>query len=194
MMLFFFGLRFSGPPPHSYPVRTYLAYSEIQAKLATALKTFQSDCGRYPTTAEGLQVLITNSDQSSFTNWHGPYLDPAHGSLEDSWGHPYVYTFPAVYSTNGYDLYSLGPDGVSNSADDIGNWKQPPPPRNPRGLARRAEKWLPLIPLLFVVGMLTQLTFPNVRRRAAGNEWVDWLWFAIALLALLALVVPRISG
>ena len=37
-----------------------------------ALDAFRLDIGRYPTTAEGLDVLVEN--QSNVANWKGPYL------------------------------------------------------------------------------------------------------------------------
>jgi general secretion pathway protein G len=39
----------------------------------------------------------------------------------DPWKHPYQYRYPGTKNTDGYDVFSLGPDGVE-SGDDIGNW------------------------------------------------------------------------
>jgi general secretion pathway protein G len=77
---------------------------------------YRVDNGKYPTTEEGLQALITAP--ATGTNWKGPYMEriPA-----DPWGRDYQYRFPGQKSTTGYDLYSLGEDGVE-SEDDIGNW------------------------------------------------------------------------
>jgi len=74
------------------------------------------DNGRFPTTQEGLAVLHKNT--ASLPNWKGPYLkkEPI-----DPWGKPYSYKSPG-YHNDDYDLYSLGPDGLENSEDDIGNW------------------------------------------------------------------------
>ena len=41
---------------------------------------------------------------------------------KDPWNHELRYVYPAKRSTQDYDVYSLGKDGVE-SADDIGNWK-----------------------------------------------------------------------
>jgi general secretion pathway protein G len=38
----------------------------------------------------------------------------------DGWGRPYVYNFPG--KKNKYDLYSLGADGQTGTADDISVW------------------------------------------------------------------------
>lgn len=86
---------------------------------------FSVDCGRYPTTAEGLNALITCPTDISPKLWKGPYLDSSK-LLRDPWGHDFVYRCPGIHNTNAYDLYSKGPDGISKSdgddPDDIGNW------------------------------------------------------------------------
>ena len=62
---------------------------QIEA-LSNALDTFHLDTGRYPSTQEGLQVLIHNSQAAPIANWRGPYLRkikiPA-----DEWGRPFIY-------------------------------------------------------------------------------------------------------
>ena len=89
---------------------------------ATALDSFRRDCGRYPTAEEGLAALITRPTGIPEGRWQRAYLDP-HEIPQDPWGHSYAYRCPGIHNTNRYDLYSLGPDGVSKSggedADDI---------------------------------------------------------------------------
>ncbi len=199
MLIAFLGLK-DLAPKERHGGSTRKTISDI-AGLQTVLKIFNDDCGRFPTAAEGWKVLMSPPVDGSLTNWHGPYLDPVDGLLKDPWGHEYVYHYPAVHSTNGYDLYSLGPDGESKSGGSD------PDDSNNRGktsastrmtLARlidNNEDWLLLIPLFFVAGIIAQLTFPNVRQMAGENGWVDWLWFATALFAFYAvLLMPRISG
>lgn len=43
-------------------------------------------------------------------------------ALKDAWGNDYQYRNPGRHNPNGYDIYSLGPDGKDGSEDDIGNW------------------------------------------------------------------------
>jgi general secretion pathway protein G len=88
--------------------------SEI-SNLKTALAIFETDLGRYPTTAEGLQALLTRPSAAG-PNWRGPYLQkpPA-----DMWGHPFVYRFPGTDDPTSYDLFSPGPDGIPGTPDDI---------------------------------------------------------------------------
>jgi general secretion pathway protein G len=83
-----------------------------------AIKTFEVDNGRYPTSDEGLSALATAP--SNLANWHGPYLEK--GIPVDPWGNAYVYRYPGTHNTTGFDLYSLGPDGREGN-DDIVNWQ-----------------------------------------------------------------------
>jgi general secretion pathway protein G len=94
------------------------------AVFKTALDAFQKDCGRFPSNAEGLIALTTRPTDLTEGQWHGPYLDAA--IPKDPWGQDYVCRSPGIHNTNGFDICSCGPDGVSTSggedADDIANW------------------------------------------------------------------------
>lgn len=41
----------------------------------------------------------------------------------DPWNTPLNYKYPGTKNTDGYDLWSSGPDKQSGTADDIGNWE-----------------------------------------------------------------------
>jgi general secretion pathway protein G len=94
------------------------------ANLKTALASFREDCGRWPRTSEGLTALIKRPADTTERQWRGPYLRTM-AIPKDAWGREYVYRCPDA-STNGFALYSLGPDGVSrsggNDPDDINGW------------------------------------------------------------------------
>ncbi len=90
------------------------------ASISVALETFEVDCGRYPTTEEGLKALV--AAPADVNGWHGPYLK--HEPHEDPWGMPYVYRCPGLHNTGGFDLYSLGPDMQEGGGDDITNWSK----------------------------------------------------------------------
>jgi general secretion pathway protein G len=79
--------------------------------LKVAIDAFQIDNGRFPTAAEGLNILVNppNGDHA--------YVDKV---PIDPWGNPYVYRFPGSKG-NAFDLFSSGPDGIPDTADDIGN-------------------------------------------------------------------------
>ena len=89
----------------------------VNDTMKATLFRYRIDNGRYPSTEEGLQALLTQP--SGAPNWKGPYMErnPA-----DPWGKDYQYLMPGKNNTTGFDLYSLGNDGVE-SADDIGNWQ-----------------------------------------------------------------------
>ncbi len=71
-----------------------------------ALDQFRLDVGRYPTTEEGLQVLI--AAPGSEPKWAGPYLKK--GVPADPWGRPYVYQQPGTHGGD-FEVMSYGKDG-----------------------------------------------------------------------------------
>jgi general secretion pathway protein G len=77
-----------------------------------ALELYNRDTGAYPTTAQGLQALVTRPPDCP--KWDGPYL--ADGKLPD------IYRCPGVKVPAGFDLFSAGPDGKEGTGDDVGNW------------------------------------------------------------------------
>jgi general secretion pathway protein G len=112
----------------------------INATLKTPLGSYKIHNNNYPSTADGLLALLVQP--ANTPNWGGPYLDltPPTVVPNDPWGNPYRYEFPGTRSastsattdavtttttTTGaarYDLWSVGPDGIDGTADDIGNW------------------------------------------------------------------------
>jgi general secretion pathway protein G len=87
--------------------------------LEQTLDQFRLDCGRYPTTQEGMGALMINP---GIENWDGPYLkkDVPH----DPWGKPYNYTSPGTHGE--YDLYSYARDGNPGGEGedrDVINWE-----------------------------------------------------------------------
>lgn len=99
--------------------KTTAAKAQI-SYIATALGNFEIDCGRYPSTEETLEALMTQP--ASLEGWHGSYLEK--GVPDDPWGRAYVYRYPGQHTGVDYDLYSAGPDGQENTPDDIFNWKE----------------------------------------------------------------------
>ena len=96
-----------------------VAHAQIDA-LDKALDQFRLDLGRYPTTEEGLQVLLVQP--SGEQNWAGPYLKK--GVPMDPWGRPYVYQQPGTHSGD-FDLFSYGKDGRAGGTGedaDVTNW------------------------------------------------------------------------
>ncbi len=99
--------------------RRTVARVDIEANLAAALDLYEMDNGMYPTTDQGLEALLRRpSRPPEPVGWSGPYLKRAR-LPKDPWGRAYVYRSPVRGGPEGYELYSLGPDGIE-SADDIG--------------------------------------------------------------------------
>jgi general secretion pathway protein G len=78
-----------------------------------ALQGFRIDMGRYPTSAEGLQVLVTAPP--SEPRWRGPYLKDAVPT--DPWGSAYQYRQPSSRGKD-YDLQSYGRDRAPGGSGD----------------------------------------------------------------------------
>src|SRR6266478_8471578 len=91
-----------------------IAHQSIE-RLATVLDMFKLDVGRYPTTEQGLQALIT--PPTGVSRWSGPYLK-GDKLPEDPWGHPFVYRSPSQRPNHEFDLYSLGPNGQAAGPGD----------------------------------------------------------------------------
>lgn len=73
-----------------------------------ALTDYNFSVGSYPTTQEGLQVLVPN------------YLEQR--ALQDPWKRQYLYTAPTGDPSKPFMLSSAGPDGEFGTADDISVW------------------------------------------------------------------------
>lgn len=99
--------------------RITAARQTIVGAFGIAMDLFEQDVGRYPSTEEGLQVLIQNPQMR---NWRGPYLKSASIPM-DPWGNPYRYTYPSELTNSEYlyDIVSAGPDGTFGSNDDVTN-------------------------------------------------------------------------
>jgi len=83
------------------------------------LAAYQLESGTLPTTEQGLKVL-----------WIKPTIEPIpqhwRAMLEsetlDPWGHAYQFRNPGKHNPDRYDVFSMGPDGLPDTGDDIGNW------------------------------------------------------------------------
>jgi general secretion pathway protein G len=91
---------------------------KIQSAISTAIMRYKLDMGSYPTTDEGLQVLISAPGERA-DKWKGPYLEKAK-DLEDTWGRPYQYQCPGTHNPRKFDVWSLGPKDFPK---EIGNWE-----------------------------------------------------------------------
>jgi general secretion pathway protein G len=69
-----------------------------------------------------LDDLVQRPSDLKEDRWAGPYIKE-NKDLVDPWDNPYKYTPNGKHNTNGYDVWSTGPDGQDGNDDDIGNWK-----------------------------------------------------------------------
>jgi general secretion pathway protein G len=87
--------------------------------IESALALFKTDTGHFPTTSEGLEVLVSDPGIKGY-NKDG-YLDKV---PLDPWGNKYIYVCPGVQRKD-YDLESYGKDGEDGGTGDnadIENW------------------------------------------------------------------------
>jgi general secretion pathway protein G len=122
-----------------------VAKTFVTTQMQTALGVYRIDMGDYPSTAEGIQALISPPANNVNVNlWRGPYIQGSSIPL-DPWKRPYLYQYPGTHTAatmtqtttgypgsavNGmstsphYDVWSTGPSGVDGNGDNIGSWMQ----------------------------------------------------------------------
>ena len=94
------------------------AVSDVTA-LETSLSLYKMDNYDYPTTEQGLEALVEQSDVEP-----EPRRFPEDGYIKrlpkDPWGNEYVLLNPGEQGK--MDVFSVVPDGEAGTEDDIGNW------------------------------------------------------------------------
>jgi general secretion pathway protein G len=94
--------------------------------LEAVLELYRMDNGRFPTTEQGLEALV-----SATTTSPEPRNFPQGGYLKggripvDPWGEDYQYEAPGQHNSHAFDLWSFGADGATGGNEieaDIGNW------------------------------------------------------------------------
>jgi len=88
--------------------------------IQSALAFFKTDTGRFPTTSEGLDVLVGDPGLKGWKQ--GGYIEGGKVPA-DPWGNPYLYVCPGMHDD--YDLESYGKDaedGGSGDNADIESW------------------------------------------------------------------------
>lgn len=94
------------------------AVSDINA-LETSLSMYKMDNYNYPTTEQGMEALVEETDVEPL-----PRRFPEGGYVKrlpnDPWGNEYQLLNPG--ENGNIDIFSMGPDGEAGTEDDIGNW------------------------------------------------------------------------
>lgn len=91
----------------------------VENTLEAPLLKYKIDMGSYPTSEQGLEALVSAPSTSGGGKWRGPYLKEI---PMDPWNSPYQYQYPGTRNSTGPDVWSMGPDKQTGTADDIGNW------------------------------------------------------------------------
>ncbi len=91
-----------------------IARGDLQS-LDTALKLYRLDRGAYPSSDQGLDILLMAAGGKE------PYLEK---KPLDPWGRKYFYRCPGIHRPTSYDLYSAGKDAKEGTSDDITNWAE----------------------------------------------------------------------
>jgi len=89
-------------------------------RLTVALESYRKDTGNYPTTDEGLEVLLPGKGGEN-SNQHG-YIKHIYSSRRNS---QFYYRYPGMHNVDGFDLWLLGKDnqpGGEGKNSDCGNW------------------------------------------------------------------------
>ena len=89
--------------------------SEMQS-LAAHLLQYKNLAGRFPTSEQGLQALVTKPSTSPKPRRWTQSLTAV---PKDPWDNDYIYKMPGSKDPKTYELISKGDDGVLGTDDDI---------------------------------------------------------------------------
>lgn len=94
------------------------AISDVSA-LEGAVIRYKSDNYKYPTTDQGIESLVEETDIEPLPR---RFLDGGYINRlpEDPWGNQYILISPGEYGK--FDILSPGEDGEAGTDDDIGTW------------------------------------------------------------------------
>ena len=112
--------RFMGEPEKAKRLKAEITI----ANLETALKTYFLDNGFYPTTDQGLEALVreTNIDPVPSRWREGGYLEKGKVPM-DPWGNEFIFISPGVHGD--FDIISYGADRVEGGEGreaDVESW------------------------------------------------------------------------
>lgn len=91
--------------------RRVRAAADIRS-IESALALFKIDTGRFPTTSEGLDALVSNPGVKGYKT--DGYLKKL---PSDPWGNSFIYISPGINNKD-YDIESYGKDGEDGGTED----------------------------------------------------------------------------
>ena len=78
-------------------------------QIQSAVRAYEVDSMKLPTTSQGIGILVEKGKLKKLP------VDP--------WGNAYHYRKPGTKDKGGFDIYSAGPAGIADNADDVGSWQ-----------------------------------------------------------------------
>jgi len=99
---------------HTEEAKRAAARTDVET-FSAALTMFRLQCGRYPTTEEGLEALRTAPSDVQ-DKWRGPYTEKS--IPNDPWGNQYHYTYPGNGGKDTFEVISYGKDGQPGGTGD----------------------------------------------------------------------------
>ncbi len=89
-------------------------------KIMSALQMYEARNLRMPTTDQGLKALAEKPTTEPIPERWTTLMEEV---PKDPWGQDYKYKNPGTKSKKGYDVWTVGQDGIDGNEDDLGNWK-----------------------------------------------------------------------
>ncbi len=86
------------------------------SSIGTSLDMYKLTGGTLPSTQQGLQALVDKPTSTPVPRRWAQIYDKV---PLDPWGVPYKYRFPGKKRATDYEIYTSGPDGMDNTADDL---------------------------------------------------------------------------
>ncbi|MBK1827386.1 type II secretion system major pseudopilin GspG [Haloferula rosea] len=88
--------------------------------VGAALRMYQTNNGRYPTTSQGLDALVNKPSGTPVPKRWVKLMDEV---PLDPWQEPYGYKFPGTHDPTTFEIISKGPDMTEGTEDDISSQK-----------------------------------------------------------------------
>lgn len=174
---------------HSCSSKTKKAHIDV-ISLAKVVEKFNVKEGRYPTTAEGLQILLEAKRESKGESQQGfiRYLP------KDPWGNAYQYRFPGIHNPDSFDLWTHGSDGLPGGDGvqaDCGNWHEEcyPKPEKPFTIVWGVLALL-LSPLVWLPAYLVLTAYRKYQGKSISEAAKGWhLWLMLASFPVFCFLV-----
>ncbi|BCX50046.1 type II secretion system protein G [Haloferula helveola] len=88
--------------------------------IGAALRMYQTNNGRFPSTSQGLEALVDKPSSEPRPKRWVKLLDEV---PVDPWQNTYGYKFPGSSDKTTFEIISKGPDGIEGNEDDISSQK-----------------------------------------------------------------------